>query len=245
MSQTGVMEVDYLAQATGGRLHWNDPGMADFEAGWEDFPLGTRVEVRTKGNVWRKGTVVETPNENERAIVVECDERYHDDEKFYGGRGATVFAYMVLRRDILSCIRTIDEPRREVVVPRCEPAKLDGMRAELLRIAEIAVQHSGGRLRLAYNEEDSSEKYSRSAARFLKLDGRRIGRDIELYGFMGDSIMGWEQALLAFFGEVLFWFKGKLPKSYEEAAKVLLKLGESVYGDDEESLRQWRELLEV
>jgi len=46
----------------------------DFEKGWEDFPLGTRVEVRTANGIWRKGTVVETINENDRGISVECDE---------------------------------------------------------------------------------------------------------------------------------------------------------------------------
>lgn len=113
---TENFKVDRLAEATGGRLHWEDPGMEDFEEGWEDFPIGTRVEVRTEGNVWRKGTVVETWRENDRGIVVKCDEKWHDDMEFYEGCGATVGVFMNTRRGILSNIRKIDEPGREVVI---------------------------------------------------------------------------------------------------------------------------------
>lgn len=99
--------VDHLAEATAGRLHWNDPGMDALEQGWKDFPLGTRVEVRTAGNIWRTGTVVETPNENERGITVKCDEKWHDNLEFYGGCGASVHTFMSTRRGILSNIRRI------------------------------------------------------------------------------------------------------------------------------------------
>ncbi len=98
---------DRLAEATGGRHHWNDPGMDDLEAGWEDFPLGTRVDARTEKG-WRKGTVVETPNENDRAIAVKCDKKWHGNLDFYGGCGATVMVYMNTRRGILSNIRKIN-----------------------------------------------------------------------------------------------------------------------------------------
>lgn len=99
--------VDHLAEATAGRLHWNDPGMDALEQGWKDFPLGTRVEVRTDGNIWRTGTVVETPNENERGITVKCDKKWHDNLECYDGCGATVMVFMNTRRGILSNIRKI------------------------------------------------------------------------------------------------------------------------------------------
>ncbi len=105
---------DLLAAATGGRLRWNDPGMDDLEEGWQGFPLGTRVEVKTAGNIWRKGTVVETHLQNDRAIVVRCDKRWHDHMDFFGGHGATVMVYMNTRRGILSNIRRIPEPRRTI-----------------------------------------------------------------------------------------------------------------------------------
>ncbi len=229
MMTTKNSGVDCLAEATGGRLHWNDPGMDDFEAGWEDFPLGTRVEVRTTNDIWRKGTIVETIRENDRGISVECDEKYHDNLEFYGGRGATVMVYMNTRRGILSNLRKIDEPCREVVIPRREPVKLKGNQAELLKIAEIAAQHSDGCLRLAFNEEDENEKFVGGAARFLKLNGKRLGRDIELYGFMGDDIIGWQQTIAMFLEEILLPIKSELPESYAKAGEALRMLGESVY----------------
>ena len=238
---TANAQVDRLAEATEGRLHWNDPGMNDFERGWEDFPLGTRVEVRTTNDIWRKGTVVETIHENDRGISVECDEKWHDNLKFYGGRGTTVMVHMNTRRGILSNIRKIDEPRREIMIPRRESIKLKGKRAELLKIAEIAVQHSGGRLRLALSEEDESEEFAGNAARFLKLDGKRLGRDIELYGFMGDGIAGWQQTLAMFLEEILIPLKNKkLSESYTKAGQALCALGESVY--PENILQQWHNL---
>lgn len=242
MMTTENSGIDRLTEATGGRLRWNDPGMDDFERGWEDFPLGTRVEVRTTNNIWRRGIVVETIRENNRGISVECDERRHDNEGFYGGRGATVMVFMNTRRHILSNIRKIDEPCREVVIPRREPIKLKGKKAELLKIAEIAIQNSGGRLRLAFNEEDDSEKFVGSVAgvRFLKLDGKRLGRDIELYGFMGDDIAGWQQTLIMFLEEILFPLKSVLPESYAKAGEALRTFGESVYS--EIILQQWRDL---
>lgn len=232
MMATKNTEIDHLAEATSGRLHWNDPGMDDLERGWEDFPLGTRVEVRTTNDVWRKGTVVETVCENDRGISVECDEKWHDDEEFYGGRGATVPVFMNTRRGILSNLRKIDEPRCEVAIPRNEPIKLEGERAELLKIAEVAVQHSGGRLCLAFNEEDDNEEFIAGAARFLKLDGKRLGRDIELYGFMGDDIAGWQQAFTMFLEEILLPLKSVLPESYAKAGEALRTLSESVYPEN-------------
>ena len=213
----------------------------DFEKGWEDFPLGTRVEVRTANGIWRKGTVVETINENDRGISVECDEPWHNDLDFYGGRGATVMVFMNTRRGILSNIRKIDEPCRKIVIPRREPIKLEGALAELLKIVEIAVQHSDGRLRLAFNEEDETEQFLASAQRFLKLDGKRIGRDLELYGFMGDNVIGWQQALVMFFEEIIFPLRTKVPQSYLEAGEALCLLGESIY--PEGILQPWCDLL--
>jgi hypothetical protein len=233
---------DPLAEATGGKLHWNDPGMDEFEGGWKDFPLGTRVEVRTKDNVWLKGTVVETMNENDRGISVECDEKWHDNLSFYEGRGATVMTYMNTRRGILSNIRKIDEPRREIAIPKSEPIKLKGKTAELLKIAETAVRHSGGRLRLARNEEDDSEEYAGGAQRFLKLDGKRLGRDIEQYGFIG-KVTGWEQTLAMFLEEVILPLSAMVPESYTKASEELLKLGETVYTG--ETLADWKELFKA
>jgi len=113
-------------------------------------------------------------------------------------------------------------------------------RARLHEIAEIAVQNSGKRLHLAFNVADDSNKRSQDAAHFLKLDGVRIGRDIETYGFMGDLVVGWEQTLPMFLGEVIFPLKNVLPESYNKAGEALRALGETVYQESE--LQEWREL---
>lgn len=235
-----ITEADPLAEATAGKYYWNSPGMDDLEKGWEEFTLGTRVEIRTNNGVWRKGTVVETIDENDRGISVKCDEKWHDNLKFYEGRGATVMVYMNTRRGILSRIRKIDEPRRKVIISHRKPAKLKGNRAKLLKIAKIAVKFSGGRLRLAYNEEDESKKFVGNAARFLKLDGKRFGRDIELYGFMGDDIAGWQQVLVMFLKEVILPLRQVLPKSYTKASEALRLFGKSIYPED--LYKQWCQL---
>ncbi len=86
----------------------------DFEAGWEEFAIGTRVEVLTvsdgqyvENGVWRVGTVRATPEENDRAIEVECDEKWHNNLDFYKGHGATVGVYMRTRREITASIRLL------------------------------------------------------------------------------------------------------------------------------------------
>lgn len=109
MNKKTAPDLDPLAKATNGKYHWNDPGMADLEKGWEEFPIGTRVEVRTKNDVWRKGTVVETQIENDRGIHVRCDEKWHNNLKFLEGHGACVMVYMNTRRGIWSNIRKLEK----------------------------------------------------------------------------------------------------------------------------------------
>lgn len=100
-------EIYRLIEAINGKYHRNDPAMDD-EAGWEEFLLGTHVEVQVNG-IWRKGTVLQTPEENGCKIVVKCDEKLHDKLGFYGGHGATVGIRRKTRAEILSKIRRIDE----------------------------------------------------------------------------------------------------------------------------------------
>ena len=96
---------DPLAEATNGLFHWNDPGMDEFERGWEEFGLGMRVEARGT-NGWHIGTIVETVDTNDRAIVVECDDVVHDNLDHLGGRGLTIPVYCNTRRGIWSNLRT-------------------------------------------------------------------------------------------------------------------------------------------
>lgn len=99
---------DPLAEATRGLYHWDDPGMDDPETGWEEFNPGMRVEIRTQKG-WLSGTLRETPMENDRALVVECDKKWHDNVNNYEGRGATIAVFHNTRRGILSNIRSLPQ----------------------------------------------------------------------------------------------------------------------------------------
>jgi len=58
-------------------------------------------------------------------------------------------------------------------------------RKRLLDIA-AAIAMTNTDIRLAYNEEDESREINKDAAHFLKYKEKRLGRDIELYAFMGE-----------------------------------------------------------
>lgn len=115
------------------------------------------------------------------------------------------------------------------------------MLAEILKIADVAVRHSGGRLRLAKSEQDDSTKSEPEAGHFLKLDRKRLGRDIALYSFMGE-FGGWEGILPMILEEILLPLRFTLPESYNEASKLLRELGESVY--PEHLIEEWRHLFD-
>ncbi len=120
--------------------------------------------------------------------------------------------------------------------------ELVGNGANLLRIAELAVERSDGRLRIVYNEEAETEEFDDSAQRFLKLDDKRLGRDIELYDWMGSDLIGWGQTLPTFLSEVLGQFAEDLPESYAIASEELKKLGETIYKG--KLLDKWRKLFQ-
>lgn len=105
---------DLLAEATNGKLHITDPGMDELGGGYEQFPKGSRVEVRINRDEpykgWVVGTVVEVPEDNDRAIVVLCDQKWHDNMENYDGRGATIMVAFMIKAQILSMLRK-PEPR--------------------------------------------------------------------------------------------------------------------------------------
>ena len=75
-------------------------------------------------------------------------------------------------------------------------------RERLLSIAAAIVEQNTG-MRLVYNEEDDSTDVNKEAAHFLKCNGKRVGRDIELYALVGE-IEGDIAMLCDFIIEVLF-----------------------------------------
>lgn len=103
-------EHDPLAMATDGQYHWDDPGMDDYQRGWEAFARGQRVEVRTAMG-WVSGTVRETPAENGSSIVVECTRIIDPRGNMYCGRGVMVMVTGNSRRVIWSVLRTLGRSR--------------------------------------------------------------------------------------------------------------------------------------
>ena len=110
---------------------------------------------------------------------------------------------------------------------------------DFLQIAKTIAEFSNGKIRIAFNEGDDSTESENEAAHFLKLNGKRLGRDVELYGFMAS--LSPEQALPDFFG-LLFFIKEECPESYKKASVQLKELGSKVYEGD--ILNEWNRLFD-
>ncbi len=114
------------------------------------------------------------------------------------------------------------------------------MKDKFMQIAANIAEVSGGRIRLAFNEDDDTTELQPEAAHFLKLDGKRIGRDIEVYGFMA-RVSGNETAL-ADFCEVILAVKS-VPESYRVGVAAMKTLGREVYPP--ELIEQWDAIFET
>ncbi len=103
-----------------------------------------------------------------------------------------------------------------------------------LELGTIISDNSNGKIRVAFNEEDTSSELQKEAAHFLKLNEERLGRDFEVYGLMAE--MSPEQALSDFL-EIVLAIKNSCPESYEKASAKLKELGSKVYKN--EILTSW------
>ncbi len=102
---------------------------------------------------------------------------------------------------------------------------------DLLALLRALPELGEGRLRLAGGEADASEAPEPEAQTFLKLDGRRLGRDAGTYRFMGE-VQGWEATLADFAMEVVLPLRSACPDAYEAAAAKMRELGGRIYGPD-------------
>lgn len=110
---------------------------------------------------------------------------------------------------------------------------------ELMAMAIQIATYSDGRIRLVYEEQDESEDKDAQSAHFLKLDGRRLGRDIELYGMMS-QVMCWEETFVMFFEEVILPLREHAPSSYQKTSNLLMEAGLKVYPP--ELHQQWQKI---
>ena len=111
----------------------------------------------------------------------------------------------------------------------------------LMDVLQLIVDHSEGAARIALQEQDNIERRAMGAGHFLKVNGRRVGRDVEDYVGPFALVKGWDATLVDFLLEVLFPVRSKgLVESYQAAADALQKLGREVFSGD--VLSQWDDL---
>jgi hypothetical protein len=101
------------------------------------------------------------------------------------------------------------------------------------------VAKAPGRLRIAFNEDDNSKEPQPECAHFLKLDGRRVGRDFELYNFMakvtgGDSD---QPGIVMLLQELVLPLQEAAPEAFQEGIAFMR---EQNFGDKQ---ADWEDLL--
>lgn len=86
--------------------------------------------------------------------------------------------------------------------------------SEIRKICQRFQELAPERLRIVRGEEDESTDPATDAADFLKLDGKRISRDFQLYGLM--ARIGGVQDALSDFSYVFCILKKQTPRAYED-----------------------------
>ena len=90
---------------------------------------------------------------------------------------------------------------------------------EAIREVVVAMAENEPRLRIAKHEADETMEYEPEAHEFLKLDGKRIGRDFMLYELMSKG--GDIGTSLADFAEPLMAVKVAVPSAFENARHLV------------------------
>lgn len=117
----------------------------------------------------------------------------------------------------------------------------DPLRQGLIDLAKALATASPEVLRVAHNEDDKTTVAAKDAAHFLKLNEERLGRDLEVYAFLGESLEGWPSTLARFLEEVVLPLKQSAPSAYAVACEKLKEMGKKVYTADIQP--QWEEIL--
>jgi hypothetical protein len=109
---------------------------------------------------------------------------------------------------------------------------------DFLELAEAIVRVSGGKIWIAYREADESHKYESEASHFLKgaivdgEQGRRIGRDIEMYNLISSIFReadGEENAVEMFVREVISHLPFFGYDIYASAVKIMGEFGYKIH----------------
>lgn len=112
---------------------------------------------------------------------------------------------------------------------------------KLIAIAKTAAENSGGKLKFVFNEEDDTADKTTEASHFFKFKGKRLGRDIEMYGFMCE-VAGNDFAL-AEFAQAMGMIKAVgLHDSWEAVRHDCANLSEFISKDN---VSAWRDLFSI
>jgi len=103
-------------------------------------------------------------------------------------------------------------------------------RQDVVAFARAIAAKANGSVQIVYREEDESPNEEPEAGHFLKVEGKRLGRDIETYGFLGEEVKGWPFMLALLYEEILIPLKGmgRLEES-RAGAEILLEKGLEVW----------------
>lgn len=119
-----------------------------------------------------------------------------------------------------------------------ETVKSVDFSSDFIKIAKVIEQNSDGIIRIAHNEKSFSNEKDSSTGTFLKLNEKRIGKDLEVYGQMSRTDKlghGLPEFLL-----ILFNIRIDCPKSYREATPMLKKIVDELFED--KILENWNRL---
>ena len=101
-------------------------------------------------------------------------------------------------------------------------SKREPFYADLMAICDKVSAASDGRVSLVFGEKDDSSGSEPEAAHFLKLDGKRIGRDIELV-MMLSRLSGPAYAASDFLESMLI-LSSSVPAAYKAVEPELIAL---------------------
>lgn len=91
--------------------------------------------------------------------------------------------------------------------------------------------------KVVVNEEDSDNGHQPEAAEFLKVNGRRVGRDFRLYSMV--AMMAPGQMLAQVGEEILIPLQRECPDGFIKALDRVDHFGR-IYLDDNEDLERWK-----
>jgi hypothetical protein len=123
------------------------------------------------------------------------------------------------------------------------PNDIPGFKSDLIAIAKTIKDNSNGRIKIVINEADDNTSYEREAHYFLKLDGKRLGNDLYLYGGIMNKMQGEVATLIDVLKEIVIPLTNEVPASYTAAKNLINKTGlKYIDPNDIDTIKKWNSL---